>query len=213
LQTLVDGGKLFLKSSSDKLCLGLTFFCFSYRCVCVASDAEMGWLIVLYFLGVIGMSVFGVALNNRNTYASIAALRVILMLMSFDVAFRFLCVSVVFIVKREMRVAFLVFFFIALIELRRTPSDLSEAESELVARHGLDYDGFCFTVLFLREYIGFYWIFGVMVFMFNWRFRVVLRIHFMLIAIRAVLRRFKFNQLLRTSWRPINLAIFIEFRA
>lgn len=81
-----------------------------------------------------------------------------------------------------------------------------------MARHRLDYDGFCFTVLFLREYIRFYWIFGVMVFMFNWRFRVVLRVHFMLIAIRAVLGRFKFNQLLRTSWGPVNLAIFIEFR-
>jgi len=188
MQTLVDGGKLFLKSSSDKLSLRLTFFCFSYGCACVASDSEMGWLIVLYFLGVIGMSVFGVALNNGNTYASIAALRVILMLMSFDVAFRFLCVSVIFMVKGEAGVGFIVFFFIALIELRRTPSDLSEAESELVARHGLDYDGFCFTVLFLGEYIRFYWIFGVMVFMFNWGFRIVFGVHFMLIAIRAVLR-------------------------
>merc|ERR1712193_182310 len=106
-------------------------------CACVASDSEMGWLIVLYFLGGVG---------------------------------------------------FIVFFFIALIELRRTPSDLSEAESELVARHGLDYDGFCFTVLFLGEYIRFYWIFGVMVFMFNWGFRIVFGVHFMLIAIRAVLR-------------------------
>jgi len=212
MQTLVDGGKLFLKSSSDKLSLRLTFFCFSYRCVCVASDAEMGWLIVLYFLGVIGMSVFRVALNNGNTYASIAALRVILMLMSFDVAFRFLCVSVIFMVKREMGIAFLVFFFIALIELGRTPSDLSEAESELVAGHRLDYDRFCFTVLFLGEYIRFYWIFGVMVFMFNWNFIAVLRVHFMLVAIRAVLGRFKFNQLLAVGSFPINLAIFVEFR-
>lgn len=117
LQTLVDGGKLFLKSSSDKLSLGLLFFCFSYGCVQVSNDAEMGWLLVLYFLGVIRMCVFGVALNNGNTYAAIAALRVVLMLMSFDVAFRFLCISTVFMVKGELGVAFFIFFFIALIEL------------------------------------------------------------------------------------------------
>jgi NADH:ubiquinone oxidoreductase subunit H len=211
MQTLVDRGKLFLKSSADKLAVGLTFFCFSYGCACVRSDSEMGWLLVLYFLGVIRMSVFRVALNNGNTYASIAALRVILMLMSFDVAFRFLCISVVFLVKRDLGGVLLIFFLIALIELRRTPSDLSEAESELVARHGLDYDRFCFTVLFLREYIRFYWIFRVMGFMLNFRFRVVLFIHFMLIAIRAVLGRFKFNQLLRTSWGPVNLGVFLFF--
>lgn len=105
------------------------------------------------------------------------------MLMSFDVAFRFLCVSVVFMVKGEFGVSFFIFFFIALIELGRTPSDLSEAESELVAGHRLDYDRFCFTLLFLGEYIRFYWIFGAMVYIFNWRFAISLFMHFMLIGI------------------------------
>merc|ERR1712235_28746 len=41
-------------------------------------------------------------------------------------------------------------------ELRRTPYDLLERESELVSGYNIEYRGFGFTLLFLGEYSGFF---------------------------------------------------------
>merc|ERR1719385_422176 len=55
-----------------------------------------------------------------------------------------------------------VFLFISfcLMELGRTPYDLLEGESELVSRYNIEFGRFGFTLLFLGEYSGFFWILG-----------------------------------------------------
>jgi|TARA_Y100001956_G_scaffold54170_1_gene53063 NADH:ubiquinone oxidoreductase subunit H len=97
-------------------------------------------------------------------------------------------------------------------ELGRTPYDLLERESELVSRYNIEFGGFGFTLLFLREYSGFFWILGLFSFLFGSRFLIGLFLFLFLVTIRAVLPRLKFVQVLKFSWGVLNLFIFILIR-
>ena len=86
-----------------------------------------------------------------------------------------------------------------------------EGESELVSRYNLEYRGFRFTCLFLAEYLRFFWIFILMKKIFFFKMFFYIFFLLLLILIRAVLPRYKFNQVLSLAWRPINLFIFYFF--
>jgi NADH-quinone oxidoreductase subunit H len=62
--------------------------------------------------------------------------------------------------------AFVIFFIAALAETNRSPFDLPEAESEIIAGYFTEYSGFKFALFFLGEYIAMFAISGLAVTLF-----------------------------------------------
>src|SRR6266852_1664881 len=67
--------------------------------------------------------------------------------------------------------AFLLFFVSGLVESNRTPFDVPEGESEIVAGHMTEYSGFKYATFFMAEYMGMFAIsgLGITLFLGGWQ--------------------------------------------
>ena len=67
--------------------------------------------------------------------------------------------------------AFILFFVSGLVESNRTPFDVPEGESEIVAGHMTEYSGFKYATFFMAEYIGMFAIsgLGITLFLGGWQ--------------------------------------------
>lgn len=144
---------------------------------------------------------------NINTYGSLSLWRTTLILVSFDIVFRFALIVILFFFNTK--VLMLIFIFICLMEVRRSPFDLIERESELVSGYNIEYRGLRFTLLFLCEAITL--LLFTLLFMVRAlnELRSAFIIFFLYLFIRSVLPRLKFNQILISTWGMINIIIFI----
>jgi NADH-quinone oxidoreductase subunit H len=114
--------------------------------------------------------------------------------------------------------AFLLFFVSGLVESNRTPFDVPEGESEIVAGHMTEYSGFKYAIFFLAEYFGMFAISGLAVTLFLggwhaplpfleivpsyvWFFAKLAVLLFVFIWIRGTLPRMRVDHVMNFAWK------------
>lgn len=121
-------------------------------------------------------------------------------------------------------IPFLIFYVTAIAETNRTPFDLPEAESELVAGYHTEYSGMRFATYYIAEYINMITVSGVAVTLFFggwlgpsflppiiWFFIKVGISLFVFIWIRATLPRFRYDKLMSFGWKVLLPISFVYF--
>jgi len=110
-------------------------------------------------------------------------------------------------------VALLLFLIAGIAEVNRSPFDLPEAESEIVAGFHTEYSGMAFALFFLAEYANALAISAMATILFFggwtgpflppfiWFFLKVYAIFFVLVWIRATLPRVRYDQLMTVAWK------------
>jgi NADH-quinone oxidoreductase subunit H len=114
--------------------------------------------------------------------------------------------------------AFILFFVSGLVESNRTPFDVPEGESEIVAGHMTEYSGFKYATFFMAEYFGMFAISGLAVTLFLggwhapigglqfipsylWFFAKLSTLLFVYIWIRGTLPRTRVDQVMNFAWK------------
>ncbi|QKG85711.1 NADH-quinone oxidoreductase subunit NuoH [Kroppenstedtia pulmonis] len=194
---------------------------------------------LLYFLAVSSITTIGVLAGgwaSNNKYALLGAMRAAAQMISYEIPLVMAVVGVIMaagsinlveIVRAQETVwfivpqllGFVVFFIASLAELNRTPFDLSEADSELVAGYLVEYTGFRFAFFMLAEYVYvfamaslttvlflggwnplFGWTFIPPILWFILKFLLIV---FLLFWIRATFPRLRMDQLMQMCWKVL----------
>jgi NADH-quinone oxidoreductase subunit H len=212
----------------------------------VVADINVGLLFVFAMssLGAYGLIMAGWSSNSK--YSFLGGLRSSAQVISYEISMGLSLVGVMImagslnltdIVRAQQAyplkvfaipqiIGFVVFFIAMLAETNRTPFDLPEAESELVAGYFVEYSGFRFALFFAAEYIGMIIMstIGAICFLGGWNgpfdlpipgFPVVwlaLKIYFFMFMyywVRATVPRYRYDQLMNLGWKLLlPLALF-----
>ncbi len=132
------------------------------------ADLNIGVLYVIAISSIVSLGVFMAGWASYNKYSMISAMRSVAQLVSYEMPLILSMAGVVIlagslslndIVKAQsipfiilQPAGFFVFFIASLAEINRTPFDLLEAESELVAGYNIEYSGMKFATFYLAEY-------------------------------------------------------------
>ncbi|MFL6514808.1 MAG: NADH-quinone oxidoreductase subunit NuoH [Chthoniobacterales bacterium] len=123
-----------------------------------------------------------------------------------------------FVTKPWGAAAFILFFISSLVESNRTPFDVPEGESEIVAGHMTEYSGFKYANFFLAEYFGMFAVSGLAVTLFLggwqapfaflaiipsyiWFFAKLGFLIFVFIWLRGTLPRTRVDQVMNFAWK------------
>ncbi len=198
----------------------------------VVSDLHIG---VLFFLGLSSLGVYGVTLGgwaSTSKFALMGSIRALAQLISYELSMGLALVPVLMlagsfslndIVAAQAEapfvlyapVSFVIFLISILAEARRTPFDLPEAESELVAGYHTEYSGMRFGLFFVGEYINMIvlgalttvlflggwhgpWLPGVV-----WFLVKVGGVAVFFIWVRGTLPRLRYDQLMHLGWKVL----------
>jgi NADH-quinone oxidoreductase subunit H len=210
----------------------------------VLADINVG---ILYLFAVSSLGVYGVIMAgwaSNSKYPFLGALRSAAQMVSYEVSMGFVIITVLICVGSlnltdivlaqkdlwfcvPLLPMFVVFFISTLAETNRSPFDLPEGESEIVAGFFLEYSSFTFALFFLGEYANmilmsamttilflggwlpiidvapFNWIPGVV-----WFAGKVALVLFCFLWVRATFPRYRYDQLMRLGWKvflPLSL--------
>ena len=209
----------------------------------VAIDMDAG---VLFFFAVgaaTELSVFMAGWSSRNKYSLLGAMRAIAQMISYEVPLILSAVTVIMIAGSLSTVkiveaqagyvaglpqwfaltpwglaGFILFMIAAAAESNRSPFDLPEGESEIIAGYYIEYSGFKFALFFLGEYIGMFAVSGLAITLFLggwhapfafltwipsyiWFFGKLLALIAIFIWVRGTLPRLRMDQLMNFAWK------------
>ena len=196
----------------------------------IISDLNIGLLFVLAMSSLAVYSVVLAGWSSNNKYALLGGLRAAAQMLSYEVFMGLSLMGVVVlagsfslpaIVEAQRKIWFVVpqflgfvlFLIAGLAEMRRTPFDLPEAESELVAGYHSEYSGMKFGMFFVGEYLGVTLISAMITVLFfgGWLGPVLppivwflLKTFFFIsffVLLRASLPRPRFDQLMSWGWK------------
>ncbi len=195
---------------------------------------------ILFFFAVGSMTelaVFMAGWGSNNKFSMLGAMRAIAQMVSYELPLILTVLPVVMIVgslsadqivAAQSRywfvltpwgaAAFLLFFVSGLVESNRTPFDVPEGESEIVAGHMTEYSGFKYAIFFLAEYFGMFAIAGLAVTLFLGGWHAPLRflefipswiwfagklavLLFVFVWIRGTLPRTRVDQVMNFAWK------------
>jgi NADH-quinone oxidoreductase subunit H len=209
-----------------------------------ALDLDAGVLFMFAVGSATELSVFMAGWSSRNKYSLLGAMRAIAQMISYEVPLILSAVTVIMTVGSLSAVqiveaqagyhfgwlanwhvltpwglaGFILFMISAAAESNRTPFDLPEGESEIIAGYYIEYSGFKFALFFLGEYLGMFVISGLAITLFLggwtapvswlawipsyvWFFAKLMAIVFGFIWARGTLPRLRMDQLMNFAWK------------
>jgi NADH-quinone oxidoreductase subunit H len=209
----------------------------------VAVNLDAG---VLYFFAagsIVELAIFMAGWSSRNKYSLLGAMRAIAQMISYEIPLILSAIVVIMTVGSLSTVAivekqagytgiwphwfvftpwgfagFVLFMIAATAESNRSPFDLPEGESEIIAGYYIEYSGFKFALFFLGEYIGMFAISGLAITLFLggwsapfsflnwipsylWFFAKLFVLIAMFIWVRSTLPRLRMDQLMNFAWK------------
>jgi NADH-quinone oxidoreductase subunit H len=197
---------------------------------------------VLYLFAISSLGVYGVIMAgwaSNSKYAFLGALRSAAQMVSYEVSIGFVIVTVLLcvgslnlndVVLAQRHIWFVIpllpmaviFFISGLAETNRSPFDLPEGESELVAGYMVEYSAMTFALFFLGEYANMIMVSAMTSILFLggwlaplgltfipgpiWFFLKIAAVLFCFLWVRATFPRFRYDQLMRLGWK-----VFLPF--
>lgn len=117
-------------------------------CILVISFIMNYYIIMVMMLALMLLLLNGIILSD-NTYSKIGGFRLIVLAWGYDIVL----LMILLIIPKFVLVVGIIYFIFSC-EVRRTPIDLVEGESELVSRFNTEFSGGEFVGFFLGEYLG-----------------------------------------------------------
>ena len=195
------------------------------------ADLNIGILYVVAVSSVVAVGVFMAGWSSNNKYSLLGAMRDVAQLVSYEIPLALSILGVVLlagslsmtkIVEAQhlpfiliQPLGFFIFFIASLAEINRTPFDLLEADSEIVAGFNIEYSGMKFAMFFLAEYCEALVLSAIAATLFlgGWKGPIpivppfiwfiikIFIIFFVIIWIRSTIPRFRIDQVMGFAWK------------
>ena len=200
----------------------------------VAADLNIGFLYIVAVGSLGTIAVFMAGWSSRNKYSLLGGMRMVAQMISYEIPMVLSVVGVLLLVgslslvsiveaQGQWRLpfivlqplAFVLYFVSAVAEVNRSPFDLPEGESEIVAGYHIEYTGIKFAMFLLAEYVNAFSICAIATTLFlgGWRGPILpswawffIKAYFLytvLIWLRGTLPRLRVDQLMNFAWKTL----------
>ena len=203
------------------------------------TDINVGILVILAFSSISVLSILMAGWGSENKYSLIGAVRSVAQNIAYEIPLLLALLPVIMLAnslslkeiveKQEglwfvviQPLAFIIYFIASVAETNRTPFDLPEAESELVAGYHTEYSGMRFALFFLAEYTNIFIVSAIAATFFLGGYQgpflpgivwFLLKSYFLVFVImwlRWTYPRVRFDQLLNFAWKGLIPLAFVN---